>query len=125
MSIPELRGFSPIPAGRTDKYSAASYAAQYGITVEEADELVGNYGSHPEIHGAILRMYSADPARRQRAIQWLELEEQANNRLIEERERKQKEKKAAKIAEAEKKEAEREKVAVAQQTTDEGERSAY
>lgn len=49
-SIPELRGMPRPERSPVDKpYSVASYAAQYGITLELADEMVYRFSTHGEI----------------------------------------------------------------------------
>lgn len=67
-SIPEMRGMKPTPKNRTRKYSAASYAAQYGITVEDAEDLVNRCNDHRAVEQAIHRMLSLDPELRQKAL---------------------------------------------------------
>lgn len=67
-SIPEMRGMKPTPNDRTRKYSAASYAAQYGITVEDAEDLVNRCGDHRAVEQAIHRMLSLDPKLRRQAL---------------------------------------------------------
>ena len=61
--IPEIRGFSA-PSKERDpakKYSAASYAAQFGVPLEDAEALVEKFHSHAEVVRAINRLFSADP----------------------------------------------------------------
>jgi len=67
-SVPEIRGMKPVPAERDRKYSAASYAAQYGVTVEDAKELVGSFADHTGVRGEIHRMLGEDEALRRRAL---------------------------------------------------------
>ena len=62
------RGIKPPPEDRTKPYSAESYSAQYGITVEDAKELRETHPTHPEIERAIFSMYRRDPGLRDRAI---------------------------------------------------------
>lgn len=64
--FPELRGFSRRQfqgdgwSGATRDperpYSSASYCAQYGITMEQAEWIRGRYGRHIEIELAIFRL---------------------------------------------------------------------
>lgn len=69
LSVPEIRGHKPIPADRTDAYSAASYSALYGITIEDAEELKASYGnSHRDIHRTIMRMFSEDELLKERCL---------------------------------------------------------
>lgn len=67
-SIQEWRGIKPPPPDREKKYSAESYAAQYGITVEDAESLREECSSHPEIERRILAMFRSDPALKRRAM---------------------------------------------------------
>lgn len=108
-TITELRGMTPSPTDRTKKYSKESYAAQYGITIEEADDLIGNYSSHPEVERAIFRMYSDNPALRDRAINWHKEEEEYRQRRNAEVDKERAEIRRKKIEEADRVEAEREK----------------
>jgi len=68
-SVPEMRG-----ATRDDRpdhrepYGPKSYAAQYGITVEDAEGLVARHGTHGEIKRAVYRMFSEDEGLRRRAL---------------------------------------------------------
>lgn len=68
LSIPELRGMPPIPRDREQPYSAESYAAQYGITVRGAQDLLERSTSHQQIHRQILAMFQNDPALKRRAL---------------------------------------------------------
>lgn len=63
----------PAPPDRTRPYSAESYAAQYGITVEWGQELREQHGTHQEIERAILAAFKADSQLKARALM---LEEQ-------------------------------------------------
>lgn len=67
-SIPEMRGMPPIPRDRERPYTPESYAAQYGITVEDAEELVEAYTNHRAIERAIVRMFKAEPSLKDRAL---------------------------------------------------------
>lgn len=108
-TIIELRGMTPSPSGRTKKYSKESYAAQYSITVEEAEELIGNHSSHPEVQRAIFRMYSENPALKDRAINWHKEEEEYRRLRNAEIDKERAEARQKKIEEANREEAEREK----------------
>lgn len=68
LSIPELRGMKPIPNERIKPYSAESYSAQYGITLEEAEVLIESHATHREIERRIYAMFVADPALKHRAL---------------------------------------------------------
>ena len=66
----EIRGFTP-PSKERDpakKYSAASYAARYGIPLEDAEALVEQNPSHQDVERAINRVLSADPDLKRRAL---------------------------------------------------------
>lgn len=73
-SIPEMRGMQMNAEARERErnrekpYSANSYAAQYGITVEDAQELRGRFNSHPRIVREITTMFARDPELRTRAL---------------------------------------------------------
>lgn len=76
-SIPELRGHAPIPPERTRSYSALSYAALYGITIEEAEEIRKRCGAtgpgspdsaHRAIADEIMAIFRADKDRLMEAI---------------------------------------------------------
>jgi hypothetical protein len=69
-TIPERRGMPKIPGAREDSYTAASYAAQFGVTVEDAQDLIDRYGrhAHKHIEREIIRMVQADPALKRRAF---------------------------------------------------------
>lgn len=67
-SIPELIGFSPIPAQRRRAYSAESYQAQYLLTKQEAESLLADFSAdesarnraHPAINNALTQRYNTD-----------------------------------------------------------------
>jgi hypothetical protein len=67
-SVPEARGMKPVPPERTRKYSPESYAAQYGVTVEDARELIGAFADHAGVRDEIHRMLGRDEALRRRAF---------------------------------------------------------
>lgn len=67
-SVPELRGMPTIPRDRERPYSPESYAAQYGIDLEEAEHLVDNSISHPQIHRQIIAMLQSDADLKERAL---------------------------------------------------------
>ena len=67
-TIQQRRGMTPPPDDRTRPYSAESYAAQYGITVEDGAELREAFGTHGEIERAIFGMYRRSPDLRDRAV---------------------------------------------------------
>lgn len=67
-SIPELRGMAPIPRDRVAPYSAESYAAQYGITVEDAEDILERCETHKQVERMILAMFKADPELKRRAL---------------------------------------------------------
>ena len=70
LSIPELRGMSPDRRPNGERpYSPESYAAQYGITVEDATDLIANGKSHGEVKRQIYRMFTNDPELRQKALE--------------------------------------------------------
>lgn len=65
-----IRGFSP-PSKERDparKYSSASYAARYGVPLEDAEELVARNATHQDIERDINRLFSADPDLKRRAL---------------------------------------------------------
>lgn len=59
-----------IAGDRERPFSAESYAAQYGITVEDAAEMLetSQRSSHPQMHRQILAMFMADPDLKHRAL---------------------------------------------------------
>ena len=57
-----------MPRNRERKYTAASYSAQYGIPLEDAEDLVGRCGSHSAVERAIYAMLAADPELKRRAL---------------------------------------------------------
>lgn len=67
-SIPEIRGMAPTPRDRTTKYSANSYAAQYGITVDDAEEMLERCDTHQQVERMIFASYKADPELKRRAL---------------------------------------------------------
>ncbi len=73
-SIPELRGMTmnvearERERGREKPYSAASYAAQYGIRTEDAEELRGRFSGHHEIVRQITAMFGRDTELKRRAL---------------------------------------------------------
>lgn len=67
-SVCEMRGMPAIDRDRERPFSPASYAAQYGITIEDAQDLVASSNSHPQIHRQILAMFKADRELKERAL---------------------------------------------------------
>jgi hypothetical protein len=73
-TVPEIRGMDMSAEARERErvrerpYSAASYAAQYGITVEDAEDLRDRYPNHHQIVRAITAMLAADPDLKRRAL---------------------------------------------------------
>jgi len=57
-----------IEGNRERPFSAESYAAQYGITVEDAAEMLKTCASHPQMHRQILAMFMADSDLKHRAL---------------------------------------------------------
>lgn len=108
-TIPELRGMARVPTDRTKKYSVASYTAQYGITREDAEEIVALFSSHQEAERAIFRMYSENPALRDRAINWHHYEQERDDERRRQVDKQREEERQKKIEEANREEAEREK----------------
>ena len=89
MPIPELRGMPPIPEDRERLYSAASYCAQYGIPLEDAQEIVEACTSHPQAERMILALFKAKADLKKKAMlldgdgQDLSIEEKRTaNRLL-------------------------------------------
>ena len=81
--IPEIRGFTA-PSRERDpdkKYSPASYAAQYGVPLEDAEGLVGKFHSHGEIVRAINQLFSADPDLKRAALDPLADEKRKAERI--------------------------------------------
>ena len=72
-TIQGMRGMSPAPADRVQRYSAESYAAQYGITVEDAQEYRDACETHQQVERMILAAFRADPDLKAKALM---LEEQ-------------------------------------------------
>lgn len=72
-TIQEMRGMPPAPAERIQRYSAESYAAQYGITVEEAEEYRNQCETHQQVERMILAAFKTDPQLKAKALM---LEEQ-------------------------------------------------
>lgn len=68
-TIPEMRGLTKDKRPDPEKpYSKESYAAQYGIAVEDAEGLRQQYRTHGEIKRAIYSMFSRDEGLRRRAL---------------------------------------------------------
>jgi hypothetical protein len=69
-SVPEIRGMKPIPPEREDSYTAGSYAAQFGIYVEDAADLIARHGKHAHkaIEREILLSLARDVEERRRAL---------------------------------------------------------
>lgn len=74
-SIPELRGMKPIDrkryVGNPDErqpFSPESYAAQYGIPVEDAEDLCKTASNHQDVERGILALYKRDPELKRRAL---------------------------------------------------------
>jgi hypothetical protein len=69
-SVPEIRGMKPIPPEREDSYTAESYAAQFGVYVEDAAELIARHGKHAHkaIEREILLDLARDAEQRRRAL---------------------------------------------------------
>ena len=68
-TIPEMRGLTKDERADPEKpYSKESYAAQYGITVEDAEDLRIRYATHGEVKRAIYAMFSRDEGLRRRAL---------------------------------------------------------
>jgi hypothetical protein len=69
MDVPQIRtGRSSFPRTNDKPYSAVSYAAQYGITVEEGESLIQQYTKHSEIDLEIGIRMARDPEMFQRAV---------------------------------------------------------
>lgn len=76
MDSDRTRSFVELRGGTADTrpdagepYSAASYAAQYGITVDDAEALVEQYGTHGEVKERIFKEYVCDPNFRKEALE--------------------------------------------------------
>jgi hypothetical protein len=72
--IPEHRGMPKDERPVDEKpYTADSYAAQYGISVEEAETFIADSGKqHGDVIRRIHRLYQEHPERRREAIQMLD-----------------------------------------------------
>ena len=83
-TLPEQRGhdMQNEREGGEKPYTKESYASQYGITVEEAEELRDRYQTHGEVKRAILHMVLADPARARRLRGGNEIETGVGGPLI-------------------------------------------
>lgn len=57
-----------MPRDRTKLYSAESYAAQYGITVEDAEGFVETSTTHADVERKIYAYFRAQPIMRQKAL---------------------------------------------------------
>lgn len=68
-SIPERRGFAPIPSDRTRKYSPISYRAQYGIPLLLAERFVKESQSHHDVQQRIHRHFAEHPGMKQAAME--------------------------------------------------------
>lgn len=74
--IPQWRGATADERGADEvAYSAPSYSAQYGVTVEQAEEFLEDAGENPK-HGNVMKMISAHyqmfPEERKAAIRGTE-----------------------------------------------------
>ncbi len=73
-NIPEMRGVSMRPESREAErdrerpYTAESYAAQYGITIETAREMMERSTSHRQIVRQITTLFTSDPDLRRQAL---------------------------------------------------------
>ena len=67
-TIQEMRGMKPPDAERTKMYSADSYAAQYGITVEDATEYRERCETHQQVERMILAAFKTDPDLKTKAL---------------------------------------------------------
>ncbi len=106
LTVPGIRGFSPIPRERKDAYSAASYSALYGINIEDAEELIDKLGSHEAIERAIYRMFSDDDTLKWRCLNPQKVEDQKREVIREEAEHKMEADRRERIEKAEKEEEE-------------------
>jgi hypothetical protein len=71
-TFPEQRGITQGSEEREpqrEPYSAASYCAQYGIPLEDAQDLVRRYKTHGEIRDRIQLEYLSDKEFRKKALQ--------------------------------------------------------
>lgn len=68
-SMPERRGFTPVPEDRIRKYSVKSYVALYGVPWLLAERFRDEGTSHSEVERRILKHYSEHPDMRQRALE--------------------------------------------------------
>jgi hypothetical protein len=71
-TFPERRGLTQGGSEREphrEPYSAASYCAQYGIPLEDAQDLVRRYKTHGEIRDRIQKEYLTDADFRKQALQ--------------------------------------------------------
>lgn len=61
-SFPEVRGLGGAEdrAGPDNPYSAASYAAQYGVPREDVEDALRQYKTHGEVKQWIYREYLSD-----------------------------------------------------------------
>ena len=82
-TIPEIRGFAAASKERdpAKKYSPASYAARYGIPLEDAEELVEQSHAHGDVERAINRVFSADPDLKRRALNPFSEENRKNEEI--------------------------------------------
>jgi predicted HNH restriction endonuclease len=67
-TIPEMRGLPAIDRDRDHPFSAKSYAAQYGITVEDAEDILQRCNSHGQVHRQIVAMFKNDAVLKRRAL---------------------------------------------------------
>lgn len=82
-AIPEFRGMPPEAQGRPPDrpYSAASYSAQYGVTLNEAEHLIARYASsdgktgHLQIKAEVESLLTLDPDRLHKAMRGREVHE--------------------------------------------------
>lgn len=68
--IPEIRGMSlEEERGDLEKhYSKASYAAQYGITLEDAEDVIATTSNHGQAKAAITKMLTTNPDMMKKAL---------------------------------------------------------
>lgn len=68
-AVQQIRGMKDAPPrDRVKPYSAESYSAQYGITVEDAEELRETCKTHAEIEKSIFSMYAKDAELKKRCL---------------------------------------------------------
>ena len=67
-TMQEHRGIKTPPTDRTKPYSAASYAAQYGVKVEDAADLLERSGTHQQVERGIFALYKQNPRVKDRAL---------------------------------------------------------